>query len=110
MQPYPATGKRSTVSTDGGTEPLWSPDGLTLYYRQGDRVIAVAVETSAEFRAGKPRQLFEEPFAADIFPNYDISPAGDRFVMIRTDSSAPREIRVVLNWFEELRRLVPTEN
>ena len=110
VQPYPATGKRWTVSTDGGTEPLWSPDGLTLYYRQGDRVMAVALETSAEFRAGKPRQLFEGPFEAHIFPNYDISPDGDRFVMVRTDSNAPGEIHVVLNWFEELRRLVPTNN
>jgi serine/threonine-protein kinase len=109
VQPYPATGKRWTVSTNGGTEPLWSPDGRTLFYRQGDRVMAVALETSAEFLAGKPRQLFEEPFEADIYPNYDISPDGNRFVMVRRDSSPPREIHVVLNWFEELKRLVPTD-
>lgn len=71
--------------------------------------MAVALETSAELRAGKPRQLFEGRFEAHIFPNYDISPAGDRFIMIRTDLNAPREIHIVLNWFNELERLVPTK-
>ena len=51
--------------------------------------MTVALETSAEFRAGKPRRLFEGPFEADIFPNYDISPDGKRFLMIRDDFQAP---------------------
>ena len=107
MQPYPATGKRWTISTDGGTEPLWSSDGLTLFYRQRDRVMAVDVETSAEFRPGKSRRLFEGPFYADIFPNWDISADGQRFLMTRDESKPPRAPRVALNWFEELKRLVP---
>jgi hypothetical protein len=75
--------------------------------RQGrDRVMVVALQTSAEFVAGKPRRLFEGPFEADIYPNYDISPDGNRFVMVRRESSPPREIHVVLNWFEELTHLV----
>jgi hypothetical protein len=49
--------------------------------RQGrDRVMVVALQTSAEFVAGKPRRLFEGPFEADIYPNYDISPDGNRFI------------------------------
>ncbi len=73
--------------------------------------MVVAYRSDGEtFVAETPRQLFEGRFEGAIFSNYDISPAGDRFIMIRSDSNAPREIHVVLNWFEELRRLVPTED
>ncbi len=39
--------------------------------------------------------------------NYDVSPDGERFVLIkRREAGASQRVVVVLNWFEELRRLV----
>ena len=65
------------------------------------------------FSAGKPRMLFEGPYqpAVAAFPFYDVSPDGQRFLMLKpveSQTSAPTQINVVLNWFEELKRRVPS--
>ena len=58
--------------------------------------------------------LFEGQYFASVFPQtgtaYDVSPDGQRFLMVKEteQTTAPVQINVVLNWFEELRRLVPT--
>ena len=103
------------VSTEGGAEPLWSRDGKELFYRNGDKMMAVSIQLEPEFKAGKPRVLFEGRFASPVSPsltgrNYDVTPDGRRFVMIKESEqeSASVQINVVLNWFEELKRLVPT--
>jgi hypothetical protein len=75
--------------------------------------MAVGVDTKSGFAAGKPRRLFEGPYlpTAGSFPYYDVSPDGQRFLMLKpveSQTSAPTQINVVLNWFEELKRKVPT--
>ena len=58
-----------------------------------------------------PRVLFEQRYAfgtAQTLANYDVSPDGHRFVMVKDDSASGR-INLMLNWFEELKRLVPTQ-
>jgi hypothetical protein len=72
----------------------------------------VDIFTQPSFSAGKPRMLFEgqyEPTPA-TFPNYDVSPDGQRFLMLKPveqAQAAPTQINVVLNWFEELKQKVP---
>jgi len=106
-------GKRQ-VSIGGGAEPVWAPDGRDLFYRNGDEMMAVAIETEPELSVGTPRLLFEGRFLPvlsgdDPGGSYDISPDGQRFLMIQREQDlVPTEIIVVLNWFEELKRLVPT--
>ena len=74
-------------------------------------MMVISVQTEPTFRAGRPEVLFEGFYRATLRPlgyqYYDISPDGQRFLMIRRDE-APAQINVVLNWFEELKRLVPT--
>ena len=110
---YPGPGAREVISSNGGTEPIWSPSGREIFYRKGNEMLAVTVETEPRFIAGAPRVLFDEPFvlapAAVGRPNYDASPDGQSFVMIRNESD-PRHVHVVLNWLDELRRLDPTED
>jgi hypothetical protein len=45
-----------------------------------------------------------------LAPNYDVSPDGRRFLMLKggEQEAAPTQINVVLNWFEELKQKVPT--
>ena len=68
-----------------------------------------------ELEAGRPKFLFEGPYAAGNYggnpgPNYDVAPDG-RFLMILPDSARnPATLHLVLNWAEELKRLVPTDN
>ena len=75
--------------------------------RPNDTMMVVEVSTAGNFDAGRPRPLFEGRYETDIWTNYDISTDGERFLMVRPGPDAPRELRVVLNWFEELKERVP---
>jgi eukaryotic-like serine/threonine-protein kinase len=113
VQPYPGPGGKYQISTEGGTEPVWNPNGRELFYRSGDKMMAVEIATQPGFAAGKPRMLFEGRYEAAPVPisNYDVSPDGQRFLMLKPTEqaqAAPTQINVVLNWFEELKRRVPT--
>lgn len=112
LQPYPGPGERWLVSTNGGREPVWSTNGKELFYRTGSSMMAVSVEIEPLFTLGTPRLLFEEQyFSQDMAPNYDVLPDSQQFVMIRQEVlPALTQINIVLNWFEELKRLVPTDN
>jgi Tol biopolymer transport system component len=108
VQPYPGPGGKWQISTEGGTEPVWNPNGRELFYRSGDKMMAVEIATQPDFSMGKPRVLFEGQYlpTARASPNYDISPDGQRFLMLKANeqASAPTQINVVLNWFEELKQ------
>ena len=102
---------RWQVSTDGGTQPLWARNGMGLFYRNGEAVITVSVETDPSFVAGNPEVLFEGQYVGGLSGrSYDVSPDGEQFLMIKQveDVSATSQIIVVLNWFTELERLMPT--
>ena len=62
VQPYPGPGGKWQISTDGGTEPAWNRNGRELFYRSGDKMMAVDIATQPSFAAGKPRMLFEGPY------------------------------------------------
>ncbi|HKI26542.1 MAG TPA: protein kinase [Candidatus Sulfotelmatobacter sp.] len=112
VQPYPSSGGKWQISTEGGTEPIWNRNGRELFYRNGDKMMAVDIAAQPSFAAGKPHMLFEGHYVPPpgTTPNYDVSPDGQRFLMIKPNEAgeaAPAQINVVLNWFEELKRLVP---
>ncbi len=114
VQPYPGPGGKWQISTEGGAEPAWNANGRELFYRSGGKMMAVDIATQPAFAAGKPRVLFEGRYELSpaTSPNYDVSPDGQRFLMLRPseqEASAPTQINVVLNWFEELKRRVPTD-
>jgi len=114
VQPFPGPGGKWQISTEGGTEPVWNPNGRELFYRNGDKMMAVDIATQSGFVAGKPRMLFEGRYQRTpaTSPDYDVSADGQRFLMLKSDeqdASAPTQINVVLNWFEELKQRVPTE-
>jgi Tol biopolymer transport system component/predicted Ser/Thr protein kinase len=113
VQPYPGPGGKWQISTEGGTEPVWNPNGRELFYRSGGKMMAVDIATQPGFAVGKPRMLFEGQYAPTpaTAPNYDVTPDGQRFLMLKPseqEQAAPTQINVVLNWFEELKQKVPT--
>ena len=110
VQPYPGPGGKWPISTEGGTEPRWAADGRELFYRLGAKMMVVEVQSEPAFSSGRPQLVFEEPYLTDQFgtSNYDLSPNGQQFLMIKQEQQEGASINVVLNWFEELKRLVPT--
>ena len=108
VQPYPGPGGKWQISTEGGTEPVWARNG-ELFYRSGDKMMAVETNTKANFSADTPKVLFEGHYATyNTMPAYDVTPDGQRFLLAKTAAQGPQEISVVLNWFEELKQKVPT--
>ena len=113
VQRFPGLGDKLPISTDGGQQPVWSPDGSELFYRGPRGMMAVPVETEPMFSAGDPEVLFEQQYYFfRTSRTYDVAPHG-RFLMIKagapTDSDAAPTAQIVLveHWFEELKRLVP---
>jgi Tol biopolymer transport system component len=99
------------VSTEGGGEPKWSPDGKELFYRRGDAFFVVNVNTGGGLSVGDARKLFEMPAAWGRSANragYAVSSDGKRFLILRPDPRAiPTQINVVTHWFDELKAKVP---
>ncbi|MHC4174703.1 MAG: protein kinase domain-containing protein [Planctomycetota bacterium] len=113
IKPYPGPAGAIPVTTDGGREPVWDPSEKALYYRDdaGDKLFKVSILTEPAVQVGSPELLFEGRFREGLFwgRNYDISPQGDFFILIEEGEMQPAaQINVVVNWFEELKRLVPT--
>ena len=112
VRPYPAMSSVWQISTNLGEEPIWSPKGDELFYRSGDnKWMVVSISTEPEFVAGTPQVLFEGPYSNVSGLSYDVAPDGQRFLVLKPqyDDSQVRELHVVTNWFEELKRLVPTK-
>jgi Tol biopolymer transport system component len=108
VRPYPGPGGQWQISTDGGEEPVWSPDGHELFYRRAFKWMTVRFRTTPEFSAEPPRLLFEGPYVNVMGVSYDVAPDGQHFLMLRgAEEGKTTQLKVVLNWFEELKRSVP---
>jgi eukaryotic-like serine/threonine-protein kinase len=124
IQPFPATGAIYRVTQDGGSHPLWSRDGRELFYRRGlagistgqkPRLMAVGINPEGPPQPTSERVLPMPGFQVFFFyRDYDMTPDGKRFLMIVPAGPAgpgappPPQINIVLNWTEELKRLVPS--
>ncbi|HMF15471.1 MAG TPA: protein kinase, partial [Gemmataceae bacterium] len=115
VQAFPGAGAKYQISTDGGSEPIWAKDGRELFYRNGDKMMAVAVQAhGGNFDAGASTALFEGHLAVSNISGgdawYDVSPDGQRFLMLRPEESrSVASIVMVQDWMDELKRLVPTK-
>ena len=112
VKAYPGPGGIVQISSEGGSQPLWARDGKELFYRNGDMMMVISVQTEPTFKMlAAPRLLFQGSYYSGSFdwaPNYDVTPDGQRFVMVKQPETSASQINIVLNWFEELKRLVPT--
>jgi serine/threonine-protein kinase len=113
VRSFAGAGGKSQVSTEGGIQPVWAPSGREIFYRNGNKMMAVAVESGPPLRLSRARLLFEGRFlgASSAYSynvlgraTYDVAPDGEHFVMLQENESA--RIYVVLNWAEELKAKV----
>jgi serine/threonine-protein kinase len=108
VRAFPGLGGKAQISNDGGLQPLWARDGREIFYRDGDRMMVIAVSNEPAFAAEKPAVLFEGRFSGPLFgnPQYDVAADGRGFLMLQEEFQT--RIHIVFNWFEELKERVPT--
>jgi Tol biopolymer transport system component len=101
---FPSLGAGAPVSRDGGLNPRWSANGRELMFRRASRFYAAPVPVGPEPSVGEARMLFE----AKGISTFDVLPDGSGFVALRAlpDSSSQTQLRLITNWFDELRGLV----
>jgi serine/threonine-protein kinase len=111
LRSFPDGGRKIQVSSGGGFHPVWARSGKELFYRarlEGlkRQMMVVDVSPRIPIRVSRGRRLFEDSYN-DV--GFDVLPDGQHFVMVEIDQEASRitHFNIVLNWFEELRRLVP---
>jgi serine/threonine-protein kinase len=109
VRSFSAAGGKRQISSGGGEEPIWSPDGQTLFYRNGLKWMSVAIQTQPEFQPATPQVMFEGPYLNVSGVSYDVAPDGQHFMMLEENIKQPPTayVNVVFNWFEELKRRVP---
>jgi WD40 repeat protein len=114
VRPFPGPGGKWQVSSGGGNYPAWARGGGELFYAHGEILMTVPVETRPTFSAGTPQVLFEKgpllgSLTAGLGPflskPYEVAPDGQRFLVVKHSVSGLTQIIVVLNWFEELKRM-----
>ena len=108
VQSHPPGRGKQRISMGGGAQPMWAQNGRELFYKSGNRMMVVDVETGAAFKAGTPRVLFEMPFVERLAGNptrYAVSLDAKRFLVMTTvpedEAIAGRSVppfQVVLNW------------
>jgi Tol biopolymer transport system component len=120
-RPYPGPGGEVTISVGGGQEPVWAPSGRELLYRHDRKLLAVPIdERGTSLSVGAPTRVFDDPYRLDTggaqggVANYDISPNGQRFVMVEEAqparaASQTARLEVIVNWLEALKARVPTK-
>ena len=113
---FPGPGAKIQVSNDGGTDPVWRRDGRELFYRNGDRMMVVAISPASTFAGGRPQELWRGPYSPGMSTscgapgltssNYDVTPDGQRFLMIRDEddvTSTSSTVVLVIGFAREMR-------
>jgi serine/threonine-protein kinase len=116
VEPWPGPGMRVQLSSDGGTDPLFSRGGREICYRNGDKMMVVQVSIAGQFTAGPPAVLWTGRYSHGLSSscgppgvssaNYDVSADGQRFLMIKDqdEGAGSTSLVVVLRWADELKR------
>jgi Tol biopolymer transport system component len=112
VRSFPSGEGKWQISSDGGAEPVWSRNGRELFYRNGTKLMVVDVALQPTFHASAPRLVFDAAYVTTNPANFDVSPDGQRFLMLKEVAPAMREtarLMVLQNWFGELERLRPAK-
>ncbi len=101
VQSFPVPGGKVKVSKSGGSYPMWRKDGRELYYvSPDDKLMAVPVQSGAEFSAGTSVVLFDIVSYGRRSNIYTYQPAADgqRFLVMKPlDNPGTRPLTLVQN-------------
>jgi eukaryotic-like serine/threonine-protein kinase len=113
VRSFPDGRRTLQVTSEGGTSPMWSPDGRELfYYDVGFKTLTkVDISAGETVSLGTPRTLFEFSALATAANrvSYDITPDGQRFLILKSAPARPAptvtELHLERNWFDRLKRI-----
>jgi Tol biopolymer transport system component len=107
VRPFGGPDRRWQISSQGGTQALWNPNGREIFYRDGNKMMAVDVTAAGDdLKLSPAHLLFEQRYAFGsgiTIANYDVSRDGQKFLMVKDEAGAGR-LSVVLNAFADLPR------
>jgi eukaryotic-like serine/threonine-protein kinase len=113
VRPFPAEGdRRWQISTEGGSQPVWSRSGKELFFLRDHQMMAVPISAEGKFVHGEPILLFEGNFdKPSDRPNFDVTPDDKGFIMVKLNEpeASATQLNLVLDWFGELERRVPPQ-
>ncbi len=102
LRPFPAPGPIQQVSLTGGTHPLWSADGSTLYFRNDNALLAAAIPSDPSAHPGTPRALFTGKYLPTR-TFYARAATSNKLLLVRPTTTPPDHLDVVLNWTADLK-------
>jgi serine/threonine-protein kinase len=108
--PFQVRHPRWQISHGGAREASWSKDGRELFYRDGNRMMAVKVAGTDRFSPGRPEVLFEREYFQAGGPgimNYDVTPDGGRFLMLKRADNSGARLTVVQGLTQLIRQHMP---
>jgi hypothetical protein len=117
VRPFPEveSGHRR-ISFDGGSRPVWSPSGQELFYLDGRNRLMTASFQQKPFAIGTPSAAvaFGSLPIGGLARSFDVNPDGQHFIAVRNvaqsdEAAHPNQLRIILNWDEELKRLAPAK-
>jgi serine/threonine-protein kinase len=112
IRTFPEAEAQQRISSGGGSQPVWAPDGSAIYYRDGIRVMRASITRGATPSVASREMLFEAQWLPDAIGrhDWDIHPDGGSFVAVKPTAEAMEvdgvpmiPVRIVVNWFEELK-------
>jgi serine/threonine protein kinase len=106
VRPFPTGSSVWQISTNGGFEMRWRPDGREMFYTSGGKMMAVDVKTGGSvFEWGAAKGLFDLPVTVRghaVYEQFAVSPDGQRFLIHQlagaSSASVIDSFTVVLNW------------
>jgi Tol biopolymer transport system component len=106
-------GEKHQVSTAEGREPVWGRDGKELFFRDWKGLMSVGIQAEPDFNLDPPHIVVSGEYemgSIPVFPNYDVSADGQRFILIPQEQREKQQINLDLNWFEELKPRNPKKD
>jgi Tol biopolymer transport system component len=104
VRPFPGPGGRVQVSSGGGSDPVWAPDGKRIFYTDGSSFIVANLTTGPALAVSSRQTLFSGDLASGgVHANYDVAKDGHHFLMVNSEA-APADLTVIVNWLADVKR------
>ena len=104
VRSFPGPGPHLQVSSGGGSEPVWAPDGHGLFFRAGGKFMLASLSAGAPRTVIARRVLFEDRYVAStLHQQYDVSRDGKALIVLEPADNSGEQLFVVVGWLRELR-------